>query len=126
MHRQLSFELNERKIKENSNAKCYLFEIIADKSQNIICNKLGNTDDIIRGISIDKFYKLVTGESLAFFNLIKLLKPLKKECIQEIDPNILESSNENNVIDSFNEDYVNLYEGVTSLTFSHYDGFTFD
>ncbi len=64
-----------KKINEDENAICFLVEVIASKSQNITWIKEGYAgDERIRRVSVDQFYKIVTGEDDAFSQILDALE----------------------------------------------------
>lgn len=73
-------------LKEND-CKCYLVEVIAKKSQNIVWEvSLDNqhvSDERIRRVSIDKFYEEVTGDKDAFYKICNEIPMLIDEIIAE-------------------------------------------
>lgn len=103
---------------------CYLVEIIAKHSQNIVWNisldKEMVSNDKIRRVSIDKFYEEVTGEKDAFYKICKVLPEVIDEIINENksfsaedDTVILELANMND----------DILKSLYLLAFKEYEGF---
>lgn len=75
----------QHKLLEDDQAKCFLVEAIAKKSQDVkwiitIDNKKYSHEKI-RRMSIDKFYEFVFGDKLAFFHLCKVLPTILDDVI---------------------------------------------
>lgn len=108
---------------KNPNACCYLVEVIAKKSQNIIwkisLDKTSVSDERIRRISIDQFYALVTGKKQAFKQLCERLPDIITDFIDDIKLN--EASN--TVVNELKQLDENLLKSVYMLTFKTYEGF---
>ena len=68
---------------------CFLVEVIAKKSQNIpwtiSLDGQKQSHKRIRRVSIDKFYKIVTGEENAFYKMCTALPAAIKEILEEVD-----------------------------------------
>lgn len=84
---QKTFMRMLNKITTDKKAKCFLVEIIAKRSQNIVWKIKLDGDTIenekIRRVSIDKFYELVTGNKQAFYLICKELPIIIDEIISE-------------------------------------------
>lgn len=84
---QKTYMKMQNKIISEKKAKCFLVEIIAKKSQNIIWKiKLDGTNienENIRRVSIDKFYELITGNKQAFYLICRELPLMIDEIIGE-------------------------------------------
>ncbi|MCF7988325.1 MAG: Eco47II family restriction endonuclease [Methylovulum sp.] len=108
---------------KNPSACCYLVEVIAKKSQNIIwkisLDKTSVSDERIRRISIDQFYALVTGKKQAFKQLCERLPDIITDVIDDIKLN--EASN--TVVNELKQLDENLLKSVYMLTFKTYEGF---
>ncbi|WP_180548898.1 Eco47II family restriction endonuclease [Staphylococcus haemolyticus] len=113
----------QQKLLEDSNATCYLVEIIAKKSQDINwkCKVDGKNYDHnkIRRISIDKFYELVTGDSLAFKKICEWLPIVihvlnKEKQIEDATDNILEE------LKQIDDDFI---DSIFKLSYPTYTGF---
>ena len=68
---------------------CFLVEAIAQKSQNIkwetTVDKKKVGHKLIRRISMDQFYALVTGEEEAFYNMCMVLPNVIEKVISEME-----------------------------------------
>lgn len=75
------------KIAKEQDCACFLVEAIASHSQNIEWKvKVDNEkveNDRIRRVSIDEFYKMVTGEENAFYNLCMQLPEIISKAIEK-------------------------------------------
>ena len=67
----------QNQLLNDDDCACFLVEVIAQKSQNIIRNPTVDGRKIshkrIRRVSIDQFYTLVTGEEDAFYQMCMVL-----------------------------------------------------
>lgn len=113
---------------EDDDCVTMLVEILAKKSQNIpwvktIDNKRYNNKRL-RRVSIDKFYELVTRDSLAFYKLCKNLPNLINEVISKSDkinkPNDIVINQLKKLSNDNNKD---LGELLYILAFGGYNGF---
>ena len=128
-----TYEKMTRQIFNDDDSACFLVEIIAKKSQNIVWEprvrgkKTSNRR--IRRVSIDKFYEIVTGEEDAFYRLcMKLPATIEKVLAtsDELDPpedtvfdeleKLAEKSKAPAGVDP-------MVAAMFSLGFSHYNGF---
>ena len=103
---------------------CYLVEIIAKKSQNIIwsisLDYQKTTNEHIRRVSIDKFYEEVTGNKNAFYLICKNLPNIIDEIISE---NKELSVEEDTVISELKQNNPDILKSLYMLAFSTYEGF---
>lgn len=122
----------QNQLLKDDDCACFLVEAIAKKSQNI---KWETTVDgqsvghkLIRRVSIDKFYELVTGDENAFYKVCCKL-PLIIEKVVSASDNVVP---QDTVIDELNaiasEKYVNdrniaMAMAIYMLGFSTYNGF---
>ena len=108
----------------DDNCDCYLVEIIAKKSQNIIWNvsldyeKVSN--EHIKRVSIDKFYEEVTGDKDAFYKICKQLPIIIDEIIAENDEFVVE---DDTVISELRSKNPDILKSLYMLAFSTYEGF---
>lgn len=113
----------QNKILIDDRAVCYLVEVIAKQSQDIVWkNKVDGTNfshENIRRISMDKFYELVFGQRNAFMLLCKKLPEIIDDVLVE---NNLESSS-NTVFEELNEISSDTLKGLYLLAFRTYEGF---
>jgi len=120
---QKTYSIMQDKILHNDEATCMLVEVIAGKSQNITwqvsMNGIRMAHKKIRRVSIDKFYEFVTGDSLAFKKLCKVLPIVIKDVIKTLEsPQI-----ENSVFKELTELSPDILESLYILAFSEYEGF---
>ena len=108
---------------ENSEATCFLVEVIAKKSQNIMWKVSLDGESVsnkrIFRVSIDKFYELVTGDSLAFKKLCEKLPLVIEDIVTDIE---LDGSF-NTVVNELEKLSPNLLKSIYLLSFSKYQGF---
>ena len=108
----------------DDNCDCYLVEIIAKKSQNIIWDvsldyeKVSN--EHIKRVSIDKFYEEVTGDKEAFYKICKQLPIIIDEIIAENDEFVVE---DDTVISELRSKNPDILKSLYMLAFSTYEGF---
>lgn len=112
----------QNKILEDDRAKCYLVEVIAKRSQDIIwsisLDGQKRSHEKIRRISIDKFYELITGDSLAFSKLISWLPfTLKKLSCKST------SLSSTKALITALEESGSFFKGIYHLAFNTYQGF---
>lgn len=103
---------------------CCLIEVISKNSQNIswkisINNKV-IYDERIRRISIDKFYEIVIGDKLAFYNLCKILPIALEEVLKESE---LKKTEEDKVIEQLQQIDKNILKSLFKLAFNKYNCF---
>jgi hypothetical protein len=113
----------QNKILQIPTAKCFLVEVIANNSQNIlwVVSLNGNqiSDERIRRVSIDKFYEIVTGEKEAFKNLCEKLPMVINDVISSIEDEIMQNS----VFEELQAISPNILKSLYLLSFSKYEGF---
>lgn len=113
----------QNKILENSNFQCFLVEVIAKKSQDIewkvSVDKKQISNPRIRRVSIDQFYKIVTGDDFAFFKICEKLPSVIYEIVQDYNLCVQKDS----VIDELIKNNTDIQKALFSLTFSSYLGF---
>jgi len=77
----------QNQILKESNCACFLVEAIAKKSQNIVWSTTVDGDkvsnNLIRRVSLDKFYEIVTGEECAFFQMCSILPDVIDNVVSE-------------------------------------------
>ena len=111
------------KIEEDRDNQCFLVEVIAKNSQNIIWNVsldgVSISKERIRRVSIDKFYEIVTGEAEAFKNLVEVLPKVMDDVLSELTQNNIQNTvfEELSIIDE------NLLKSLYLLSFGRYEGF---
>lgn len=74
---------------QKEDCACFLVEVIAKKSQNVkwepTVDKQKMSHELIRRVSVDKFYELVTGEKDAFYNLCMILPKIIDKVVKKSD-----------------------------------------
>jgi hypothetical protein len=121
---QKTYMRMQGQILNNDNCECYLVEVIAKKSQDIVWETtLDNrkvAHKLIRRVSIDKFYHLITGQENAFYKICVNLPILIDELIGE---GTLSPTGEDSVfleLQSLDSDYL---KSIYKLAFATYEGF---
>lgn len=111
------------KIEEDRDNQCFLVEVIAKNSQNIIWNVsldgVSISKERIRRVSIDKFYEIVTGEAEAFKNLVEVLPKVMDDVLSELTQNSIQ----NTVFEELSRIDENLLKSLYLLSFGRYEGF---
>ncbi|WP_162533893.1 Eco47II family restriction endonuclease [Clostridium baratii] len=83
-----TFQKLQRYANEYPNSTCYLVEVVATQSQNILwtptCSGIAYSHPRIRRISIDKFYELATGNPNAFKELCDAIRIATPQVINHI------------------------------------------
>lgn len=114
----------QHKILEDDEAKCYLVEVIAKKSQNIkwkisLDGRMVSHKNI-RRLSIDKFLEEVTGDSESFKKLCEVIPVLMSEVLEEQNSTLELSDNLLNEIREVDE---NIIDAFMKISFNEYSGF---
>lgn len=84
-----TFTKMQKQILDDDDCACFLVEVIAQRSQNIKWEtsvdrkKVGHK--LIRRVSIDQFYSLVTGEEDAFFKMCMVLPRVIEKVVASMD-----------------------------------------
>lgn len=104
-------------------AVCMLVEVIAKKSQNekwkATVDKKTFAHERIRRVSIDKFYEIVFGDSLAFAKLCKALPTILDDVIEELERGTVQ----NNVLAELQKLSPDTFKSLYLLAFKTYEGF---
>lgn len=112
------------KIANDNNAICFLVEVIAKNSQNIVWKVSVDGERVenqkIRRVSIDKFYEIVTGDREAFWKICTILPNLIDEIIEE---NRELQVGTDTVISELRRKNPDLLKSLYLLAFSEYEGF---
>lgn len=120
---QKTYMRMQNTILRDPTAICYLVEVIAKNSQDIpwVCSldKVSMKDERIRRMSIDKFYGLVTWNSLAFKQLCQILPKV----IEDVVATITRSSSDNTVFSELATISPNLLQSLYILSFNKYEWF---
>lgn len=121
---QKTFLKMTTQILNDDNCDCYLVEIIAKRSQNIVWNVSLDYEHVsnehIKRVSIDKFYEEVTGDKDAFYKICKQLPIIIDEIISENDEFVVEDDTVISELRSTNPD---ILKSLYMLAFSTYEGF---
>lgn len=109
---------------KNREAKCFLVEIIAKRSQNTpwvvsLDGQKQMSNESIRRVSIDKFYEIVTEDKFAFQKLCSILPIVIKDVVK----NIKTRNKKNTVFTELNNLSSDLLTSIYLLSFEKYEGF---
>lgn len=120
---QKTYMKMQNKIVRDSRATCMLVETIATRSQNktwvVTVDKEQFNNENIRRVSMDKFYEIVFGDSLAFVKLCKTLPDILDDVIANMDSGI----NKNTVFEELIAISPNIVKSLYLLAFKTYEGF---
>lgn len=111
-------------VEGNSRATCYLVEVIAKASQDVVW-KLGKfslrpeRQERLRRISIDKFYEIATGDSLAFASLCAVIGTVIDDVLKE-NPQAL---GQNTVLAELQGEDSDILKSLFLASFGSYQGF---
>lgn len=79
----------QNQLLNDDDCACFLVEVIAQRSQNIkwetTVDKRKVGHKLIRRVSIDEFYALVTGEEEAFYQMCMTLPSVIEKAVKELD-----------------------------------------
>ncbi|MBQ2905770.1 MAG: Eco47II family restriction endonuclease [Peptococcaceae bacterium] len=79
----------QNQLLKDDDCACFLVEAIAQRSQNIkwetTVDKVRVGHKLIRRVSIDQFYALVTGQDDAFYQMCMVLPKVIQEAVKEMD-----------------------------------------
>ena len=121
---QKTFLKMTTQILNDDNCDCYLVEIIAKRSQNIVWNVSLDYERVsnehIKRVSIDKFYEEVTGDKDSFYKICKQLPIIIDEIISENNEFVVEDDTVISELRSTNPD---ILKSLYMLAFSTYEGF---
>jgi len=121
---QKTYTRMQAKLLEEPNCECFLVEVIAKKSQNIVWKtSLDSTpisNDRIRRVSIDKFYELVTGDRHAFFKLCKVLPEVVGKMVNET---LAKEREADTVFEELGQKHKDMLKALYLLAFRTYEGF---
>lgn len=116
----------QNQILQTPNDICCLVEVIAPISRDITwecsVDKEHVANPSIRRLSIDKFYKIVTGETDAFYQLCKYLPYLIEDIVKS---NSALKVEHDSVIEELHGIDSDLQVALFKLAFSSYEGFNF-
>jgi hypothetical protein len=113
----------QQQLLNEPDANCYLVEVIAKKSQNIIWEGTFKgkflSNKRIRRVSIDKFYEIVFGDKDAFYKLCQALPTILDDVVAETNTGNIE----NTVYSELKEISPETLKSLYLLAFSTYEGF---
>lgn len=108
----------------NPNDECYLVEVLAPKSRNIpweiSVDKKHCSNERIRRVSIDQFYKIVTGIDDAFYQICEQLPRTIQKLIGQ---NKVKTVEKDTVVEELNAKNPNLLTALYLIAFESYLGF---
>jgi hypothetical protein len=120
---QKTYMKMQNKIIRDSKATCMLVEVIATHSQDktwvTTVDKERFDNEHIRRVSVDKFYEIVFGDSLAFVKLCKALPQILDDVIKELG----NSTSQNTVFSELAEISPHIMKSLYLLAFKTYEGF---
>jgi hypothetical protein len=104
--------------------ECYLVEVIAKKSQNIVwkvsLDGKQTANERIHRVSIDRFYELVTGDKNAFSKLCAVLPKVIKKIV---DTDFKSTIGQDTVYSELKSHNSDLLKALYLLAFKTYEGF---
>ena len=113
----------QQQLLREPDANCYLVEVIAKRSQNIVWE--GSFKGVylsgnrIRRVSIDKFYEIVFGDKYAFHKLCKALSTILDDVVRETNTGNIQ----NTVYTELKQISPETLKSLYLLAFSTYEGF---
>lgn len=123
----------QNQLLNNDSCACFLVEIIAKKSQNITWavtkEKQKLSHKLIRRVSIDQFYALVTGQNDAFYQMCRILPCAIQKALKSLDSSLIPQDTafaeiQATIADSAKrQDDVSIALAFFMLGFSSYSGF---
>lgn len=120
---QTTYIKMQNKILLDDSATCYLVQVISTKSRDekwkISLRGSRYSHERIRIISIDKFYQIVFGDSVAFMKLCKALPTILDDVIRNGEGVTIT----NTVFDELRAIRHDLYKSLYLLAFETYEGF---
>lgn len=120
---QKTYMKMQAKLLDDDKATCYLVEAISKKSKDetwkITLDKRARSHNRIRRMSMDKFYELVFGDPMAFYNLCIALPDI----IQDVVKDNKKLSITNTVFEELTKEHTDLLTALYLLAFSTYEGF---
>lgn len=123
---QATYMAMQQQLLHEPDANCYLVEVIAKHSQNIVWEGsfkgVHLSDNRIRRMSIDKFYEIVFNDKYAFYKLCKALPFILDDVVRETNTGKIE----NTVYDELRQISPETLKSLYLLAFSTYEGFNLD
>lgn len=121
---QKTYMKMQNQILNTPNDTCFLVEVIAPMSRNITwgCSVDGQhlENPKIRRVSIDNFYKIVTGEPDSFY---QMCMQLPRTITKLINSGVLKTVEQDTVINELNEKSPDTLKALYLLAFKQYEGF---
>lgn len=116
----------QQQLLREPDANCYLVEVIAKRSQNIVWEGSFKgvylSDNRIRRVSIDKFYEIVFGDKYAFHKLCKALSTILDDVVRETNTGNIQ----NTVYTELKQISPETLKSLYLLAFSTYEGFNIE
>jgi hypothetical protein len=121
----------QRQLLEDDDCACFLVEVIAKKSQNIVWQTTVNKRKVshvrIRRVSIDQFYSIVTGDENAFYKVCEVLPEMITTVLTEVGdvhrPNDVVYDEMQTIAEHVGRPEPDIVMALYSLGFSTYNGF---
>jgi hypothetical protein len=120
----------EKEISSDINCACFLVEVVAEEPKNIVWeNPDKNKNRKIRGykkiryMSIDEFYKLVTGQEDAFYQLCEALPCVIKRVMEGFEKPVVKKDSAFEELSEKAESKGSFENALYSLAFKGYIGF---
>ncbi len=118
-----TYEKMKDMVEDDEDCTCYLVEVIAKQSQDIIWNvtikKEVKSDSKIKRMSIENFYALVTGNDNAFKELVEALPKVIDDVIEEVGKKKINFT----VFEELERIDKNTLKSLYKLAFNKYAGF---
>jgi hypothetical protein len=121
-------------VMDDDDCACFLVEVVSKKSQNIVwettIKKAKKRHNLIRKVSIDQFYAIVTGQQDAFFQMCMVLPEIVERVVKSGEitkmPKDEVTENLQNIANYLNpeQDELKMSMAVYMLGFSDYEGFS--
>lgn len=127
----------QNQLLNDDDCACFLVEAIAQASQNIMWQTTVDRNKVkhklIRRVSIDKFYEVITGEKDAFYKLCMVLPDIVKKVVDEHYSEVQKNDTVFSEILTLADKYKGMKDkefaiavAFYMLAFSSYNGFTTD
>ena len=121
---QKTFLRMQSEIIRNPMSTCYLVEVIAKTSMDspweISLDGQKVSDQRIRRVSIDKFYQMISGDTLAFKKICDILPKIIDQVLDETEDFEIEPDT---VIEELKIIYPDILKSIYLLAFKTYEGF---
>lgn len=108
---------------DDDEATCYLVEVISKRSRDdawrVSLDGVPRSHKKIRRMSMDKFYELVFGDSMAFFKLCQALPQIIEDVVND-NPGL---ALKNTVYKELTKEHADILTSLYLLAFSTYEGF---